>query len=241
MSSYHEPAVIQPTSMPSSTATSAAMPTADITMQNSDAPITISSTASSPIASRASSPDPVAQLQDLRQEMDQLVNQIQSGRLGEEPELDLHRIARDHQLGETPGPLSPRTTTNTLAAYDNIDATLLRQICKGLLETIKQREDTRRVTEAHLNNQIEGLSQRVMEYTNTFEQAPEGYVLNVHFPNLRIPIGHGLLRPVKWVKQLESGSVSCHSEMDGPHTLPHIFPIYASPVVSCEDPAEPLP
>ena len=236
MSSYHEPAVIQPTNTPSNTPASAATLTADITMRSSDDHISISSAASSPNASDALLPDLRRQSQHLQQ-----IRIDDNDHEDEAPELDLYRIKRDHELGETPSPLSPRTTSNTLEAYDNIDAFLLRQICKGLLETIKQREDTRRVTEARLNNQINGLGKQVMDYQSTFDCPPDGYVENVHFHQLAVPIGHGLSRPVKWVKQLESGSVSCYTSMDGPHDSPHIFPIYASPVVSAEDPAEPLP
>src|SRR5712691_10474428 len=134
MSSYHEPAVIQPTNMPSNTLASAETSTADITMQASDAPITISSSASTPDASRASSPPlQIRLMEDLHTDVVQLAERLQEENI---QELDLHRIQRDHELGETPLPLSPRTTANTLNAYSDIDAILLRQICKGLLGTI---------------------------------------------------------------------------------------------------------
>ena len=41
-----------------------------------------------------------------------------------------------------------------------------------------------RITKACLNNQIEGLGRRVLEYTTMFDTAPDDYVENVHFPQL---------------------------------------------------------
>src|SRR5260221_11159233 len=80
-----------------------------------------------------------------------------------------------------------------------------------------------------------------MEYQSTFDYPPDVYVKNVHFPQLKVPVRYGLSCPVKWVKQLESGSVLCFISMDGPHNTPHIFPIYAAPIVLAEDPTESLP
>src|SRR5260221_13234925 len=50
------------------------------------------------------------------------------------------------------------------------------------MATTKQRDATGRATGARLNNQIEGLGRRVLEYTAMFDTAPDNYCENIHFP-----------------------------------------------------------
>ena len=142
------------------------------------------------------------------------------------------------------GPLSPRTVAAALEGYPGLDASTLRVICSGLVSTLESRTEQYLTTTNTLNEQIEGLANRVQEYENTFETAPEGYVENVHFPNLRIPVGNGLYRPVKWVKQGEDGFMYCHTAEDGPrssNSQPYLIPVYASPIPSTDEPIEPFP
>src|SRR6267142_2816615 len=108
-----------------------------------------------------------------------------------------------------PPAMSPRTTQLTLAANDNIDAMLLRTIVNGLLTTIANRE-TDTVMQFHrFTEQIKGLQDRILEYKETFERAPEGYILNDgRVPHFRIPCGHGLSHPAKWIKLNDDGTVS---------------------------------
>ena len=91
-----------------------------------------------------------------------------------------------------------------------------------------------------LNSRINRLEDLVKTHTDTFERCPEGYILNTKYPGLTINIGNGLQREVKWVKQLEQGTVACFTEDDGPGDTPHIVKIYAQPCTSAE-PIEPLP
>src|SRR6266850_21383 len=103
----------------------------------------------------------------------------------------------------TPAPLamSPRTIQSTLAANDNINAVLLRTIANGLLTTIANRETDTTMQHHRFMEQIRGLQDRILEYKETFEQAPEGYTLNNRcIPHFRIPCGHGLSRLAKWIK-----------------------------------------
>ena len=142
------------------------------------------------------------------------------------------------------GPLSPRTVAAALDGYPDLDASVLRVICSGLVSTLESRTEQYLTTTNTLNTQIEGLAERVQEYENTFQTAPEGYVENVHFPNLRIPVGNGLYRPVKWVKQGEDGFMYCHTAEDGPrgsNSQPYLIPVYASPIPSTDEPIEPFP
>jgi len=81
---------------------------------------------------------------------------------------------------------------------------------------------------------------RLIRYIDTFSQPPEGYVENGHLTMFTIPCGNRLSNPTKWVKKLDNGRVTGYSVQDGPHNLPHVCEIYASPKYTA-DPAEPLP
>src|SRR6267142_4512242 len=132
----------------------------------------------------------------------------------------------------TPAPpaMSPRTIQSTLAANDDIDAVLLCTIANGLLTTITNRETNTAMQFHCFTEQIKGLQDRILEYEETFERAPEGYVLNnKRVPHFRIPCSHGLSRPAKWIKLNDNGTVSGFADTDGPKSTPHIINLYAQP------------
>ena len=87
---------------------------------------------------------------------------------------------------------------------------------------------------------IKFLKACLVGYIDTFSQPPDGYVENGHLTTFTIPCGNGLSNPAKWVKKFDNGRVVGYSTEDGPHDLPHICEIYASPKYTA-DPAEPLP
>ncbi len=87
---------------------------------------------------------------------------------------------------------------------------------------------------------IEFLEACLVGYIDTFSRLPEGYVENGHLTTFTIPCSGGLSNPAKWVKKLDDGRVAGYSTEDGPHDLPHVCEIYASPKYTA-DPAEPLP
>src|SRR6266446_8084565 len=87
---------------------------------------------------------------------------------------------------------------------------------------------------------IEFLEARLVGYIDTFSQPPDGYVENGRLTTFTIPCGGGLSNPAKWVKKLDDGRVAGYSTEDGPHDLPHVCEIYASPKYTA-DPVEPLP
>jgi hypothetical protein len=91
-------------------------------------------------------------------------------------------------------------TTTLNAIGDDINAVTLRSICKGLLETIQAHEMVHCVVEDRLSQQIRGLGDQVANYQKTYDQAPEGYIENTRFPNLKVPIGAGFYLPAKWIK-----------------------------------------
>ncbi|SRR6266403_2310575 len=90
-----------------------------------------------------------------------------------------------------------------------------------------------------LDETVEFLKACLIGYVNTFSQPPDGYIENGRLPHFTIPCGNGLSNPAKWVKQLNDGQVARYSKEDGPHNLPHICEIYATPKYMA-DPPEPL-
>ena len=147
-------------------------------------------------------------------------------------------IPSQHTVADNP--ISPRSAANILDSGTYLDPDTLQGIAKALLKTIKQRETNHAAEVSELNAQILRLEDLVKTHTNTFECCPKGYVLNTKYPGLTINIGNGLQREVKWVKQLEQGTVACFTEDDGPEDTPHIVKVYAQPC-SMAEPIEPLP
>jgi len=80
------------------------------------------------------------------------------------------------------------------------------------------------------NDQIRGLQERILQYKETFERAPEGYTLNNgHIPHFCIPCNNGLSCPAKWIKLNDDSTVSGYANTDGPSSAPHIIDLYAMP------------
>ena len=147
-------------------------------------------------------------------------------------------IPSQHVVADNP--ISPRSAANILDSGTYLDPDTLQGIAKALLKTIKQRETNHAAEVQELNARISRLEDLVKTHTDTFERCPKGYVLNTRYPGLTINIGNGLQREVKWVKQLEQGTVACFTEDDGPGDTPHIIKIYAQPCTTAE-PIKPLP
>src|SRR6266850_2294302 len=129
-----------------------------------------------------------------------------------------------------PPAMSPRTIQSTLTANDDIDAVLLCTIANGLLTTIANHKTNTIMQHHRFTEQIRGLQDRILEYEETFERAPEGYTLNNgHIPHFRIPCGHGLSRPAKWIKLNNDGTALGFTDTNGPKSMPHITDLYAQP------------
>jgi hypothetical protein len=95
--------------------------------------------------------------------------------------------------------------------------------------------------EDKLSEQIRELGDQVHKYQKTYNDMPEGYIENMHFPNLKVPIGASFHLLAKWIKRLDTGDMSYFTSHNGPHDLPHIIPIYASPLSSDDMPVRLLP
>ncbi len=146
--------------------------------------------------------------------------------------------------------MSPRSVRAAIASHD-LPADTYRSIINGLVVTSEARthrysQDLAAQEADHKKKlddreeTIEFLEARLVGYIDTFSQPPEGYVENGRLTTFTIPCGGGLSNPAKWVKKLDDGRVAGYTAEDGPHDLPHVCEIYASPKYTA-DPAEPLP
>src|SRR6266446_6256056 len=148
------------------------------------------------------------------------------------------------------GQMSPRSVRAAIASHD-LPADTYRSIINGLVITSEarthrhsqdlaaQEADSKKKLDDH-EETIEFLEARLVGYIDTFSQPLTGYVENGHLPTFTIPVGGGLSNPAKWVKKLDDGQVAGYTAEDGPHDLPHVCEIYATPKYTA-DPAEPLP
>src|SRR6266403_220323 len=148
------------------------------------------------------------------------------------------------------GQMSPRSVRAAIASHD-LPADTYRSIINGLVVTSEARthrynQDLAAQETEHKKKlddreeTIEFLEARLVGYIDTFSQPPAGYVENGRLPTFTIPVGGGLSNPAKWVKKLDDSRVAGYTAEDGPHDLPHVCSIYASPKYTA-DPAEPLP
>ncbi len=146
--------------------------------------------------------------------------------------------------------MSPWSVQSAIASHD-LPTDTYRSIINGLVVTSKARthrfqQDIATQEADHkkklddCEEMIEFLEACLVRYINTFSQLPEGYVENSCLTTFTIPCGGGLSNPAKWVRKLNDGRVVGYSTEDGPHDLPHVCEIYASPKYTA-DPAEPLP
>src|SRR6266403_3054268 len=146
--------------------------------------------------------------------------------------------------------MSPQSGHAALASH-HLPADTYRSIINGLIVTSEAR--THRFTQDLATQEagykkklddhdktIEFMEACLVGYINTFSQPPEGYIENGCLTMFTIPCGNGLSNLAKWVKKLNDGRVAGYSTEDGPHDLPHVCEIYASPKYTA-DPAEPLP
>ncbi len=148
------------------------------------------------------------------------------------------------------GQMSPRSVHSAITSH-NLPANTYQAIINRLVITSEarthhfnqdltaQEADHKKKLDDH-NETIEFMEACLVGYIETFSQPPDGYVKNGRLTTFTIPCGNGLSNPAKWVRKLDDGQVAGYSAEDGPHDLPHVCEIYASPKYTA-DPAEPLP
>jgi hypothetical protein len=143
-------------------------------------------------------------------------------------------------------PVSPHSALAILDAHDNIDPDALQSIARGLAVTIQQRDAYYAQQRRRNKQRIKELEKRIGGYEEIFDLTPDGYEENNgRLPHFSIPVGEGMYRGAKYIKQLEGGWVAGFTEEDGPHSTPHIVKLYANPAYTTldttDDPAEPMP
>jgi len=89
-------------------------------------------------------------------------------------------------------------------------------------------------------DKIKRLESTIEGYAETYEWAPDGYVRNTMYPDLKIPLGEGMYAEAYWVTPAHDGYVQAYGQEQGPLDTPYSLPIYARAVYSSE-PVEPLP
>jgi hypothetical protein len=138
--------------------------------------------------------------------------------------------------------LSPHTIQTTLQTQPDLDATLLRSIANGLLQTFANREANTTVTSKRYKDQIHSLQQHVLHYEDTFNEPHTSYVLNnSRVSNFHIPVGGGLYQEAKWIHLNNNGTVSGYHSTQGPNEQLHIIDLYVALDYSVNLPIDSLP
>jgi len=139
-----------------------------------------------------------------------------------------------------PSCYSPRGVENIFASNADINPTTLREIATGLVQTIKNRKEVHRFAVLAFEDKIKRLESTIKGYAETYERAPNGYVRNTMYPDLKIPLGEGAYAEAYWVTPAHNGYVQVYRQEQGPLDPPYSLPIYTRAVYSSE-PIKPLP
>jgi len=139
-----------------------------------------------------------------------------------------------------PSCYSPHGVENIFASNAHINPDTLREIATGLVQTVKNREEVHRFTVLACEDKIKRLKSTIEGYAETYEQAPDGYVRNTMYPNLKIPLGEGAYAEAYWVTPAHNRYVQAYGQEQGPLDPPYSLPVYARAIYSSE-PIDPLP
>ena len=139
-----------------------------------------------------------------------------------------------------PSCYSPHTMENIFATNANINASTLCDIATGLVQTIKNHKEIHCFATIAFEDKIKRLESTIEGYTKTYKQAPDGYICNTMYPDLKIPIGEGAYTKAYWVTPAHDGYVQAYGQEQGPLDIPYSLPIYAQAVFSTK-PTEPIP
>jgi len=139
-----------------------------------------------------------------------------------------------------PSCYSPCGVENIFASNANIDPVTLQEIATGLVQTVKNREEVHRFAVLAFKDKIKRLESTIKGYAETYEQAPDRYVHNTMYPDLKIPLGEGAYAEAYWVTPAHNRYVQAYRQEQGPLDTPYSLPIYARAVYSSE-PIDPLP
>ena len=121
---------------------------------------------------------------------------------------------------------SPCGVENIFATNTNIDPVTLQEITTSLVQTVKNREEIHHFAVPAFEDKIKRLKSTTEGYTETYEQAPNGYVCNTMYPNLKIPLGEGAYAEAYWVTPTHDGYVQAYGQEQEPLDMPYSLPIY---------------
>jgi len=139
-----------------------------------------------------------------------------------------------------PSCYSPCGVENIFASNTKIDPTTLQEIATGLVQTVKNREEIHRFAVLAFEDKIKRLKSTIEGYAETYERAPDGYVCNTMYPDLKIPLGEGAYTEAYWVTPAHDGYVQAYGQEQGPLDTPYSLPIYTHAIYSSK-PINPLP
>jgi len=129
---------------------------------------------------------------------------------------------------------------NIFATNTNIDSSTLRDIATSLVQTVKNREEIHCFAIIAFEDKVKRLEAAIKGYAETYERAPNGYIQNTMYPDLKIPLGKGVYAEAYWVTPAHDGYVQAYGQEQGPLDTPYSLPIFAQAIYSSE-PIEPLP
>jgi hypothetical protein len=120
--------------------------------------------------------------------------------------------------------------------------TLLRSITNGLLQTIVNCKANTTIAKKGYEDRLHHLEQCVLHYEDSFNHAPEGFMLNnSQVSNFHIPVGDGLYQEAKWIQLNDNSTISGYTVEQGPNQQPYIIDLYAAPDNSVDSPIDSLP
>jgi len=126
-----------------------------------------------------------------------------------------------------PSCYSPCGVENIFTNNADIDPITLRDITTGLVQTIKNHEEIHRFAVLAFKDKIKRLESTIEGYAETYEWAPDRYVRNTMYPDLKIPLGEGAYAEAYWVTPAHNGYVQAYGQEQGPLDMPYSLPIYA--------------
>jgi len=135
---------------------------------------------------------------------------------------------------------SPHTVETIFANNAAIDSSTLRDIATSLVQTVKNCKEIHRFTVLAFEDKIKRLESTIEGYAEMHEQAPDGYVRNTMYPDLKIPLGEGVYAEAYWVTPAHDGYIQAYGQEQGPLDTPYSLPIFAQPIYLSE-PIEPIP
>ena len=134
----------------------------------------------------------------------------------------------------------PHTVETIFANNAIINPSTLCNIATGLVQTVKNHKDIHRFTVITFEDQIKQLESTIKGYAETYKRAPDGYIRNTMYPDLKIPLSEGAYTEAYWVTPAHNGYVQVYGQEQGPLDVPYSLPIYAQAVYSSK-PINPLP